>query len=351
MRKELGMFCALVAMCIVIGVSNSGAFFSESNLLSTSRQVAMLGIFAIGVGFVIITGGIDLSIGSVIGLTGVIIASLSASPEFNGSGGSYPIWVGISVAMGVALLIGLAQGLLITRLNLQPFIVTLGGMLLIKGVSQVITDGGNISFGSHPFLDVADGFSVFGLFSLPWAVPIFLAVVVVATYLLHFSVFGRHLYAIGGNRDAALYSGVPVKRIECSTYVISAGLAGVAGITYAAYNGQMSHSLGEGYELYAITAAVIGGCSLRGGEGTIIGVIIGAAVIRILDNGINMFKLTFTDAAGKSVVWSLSDTWRNVIIGVVILAAVILDQMSHALRNRKRTALAQAKPATPAKAG
>jgi ribose transport system permease protein len=367
MRKEIGMFCALVALCLVIGISNTD-FFGATNLTNTSRQVAMLGIFAIGVGFVIITGGIDLSIGSVIGLTGVLIAKFSA-PFVEGvtSGNGWPIGVGIALAMAVALTIGLVQGLLITRLNLQPFIVTLGGMMLIKGVSQVITGGGNISFGNHPFRALGDeGWRPLGFlgnptpnsagwweslsnfmlsFEIPWPVLIFVAVALVATYVLHFSVFGRHLFAIGGNRDAALYSGVPVKRIECTTYVISAGLAGIAGIAYAAYIGQMSHSVGEGYELYAITAAVIGGCSLRGGEGTILGVMIGAAVIRVLDNGINMFKLTFTDAAGKISTWSLSDNWRNVIIGAVILVAVILDQMSHVLRNRKRTAQAQAKPA------
>src|ERR1043165_3332789 len=348
MRKELGMFCALVALCLVIGISNSD-FFGGTNLTNTSRQVAMLGIFAIGVGFVIITGGIDLSIGSVIGLTGVLTAKFSA-PFVEGvtSGYGWPIGIGIAIALAVALLIGLVQGLLITRLNLQPFIVTLGGMMLIKGVSQVITDGGSISFGNHGFRALGDEGLGLGFMEIPWPVLIFAAVALVATYVLHFSVFGRHLFAIGGNRDAALYSDVPVKRIECSTYVISAGLAGVAGITYAAYIGQMAHSVGEGYELYAITAAVIGGCSLRGGEGTILGVVIGAAVIRVLDNGINMFKLTVTDAAGKVATWSLSDNWRNVIIGAVILVAVILDQMGHVLRNRKRTAAAQAKPVTTA---
>lgn len=348
MRKELGMFCALIALCAIIGISNHD-FFNNENLTNTSRQVAMLGIFAIGVSFVIITGGIDLSIGSVIGLTGVIIAKISAPvAEGMSSGAGYPIGVGIAVAMAVALLIGLAQGLLITRLNLQPFIVTLGGMLLVRGVSQVFTDGGNISFGNHAFRDLSDHGLNLGIFIVPWPVIMFIGVALVATYVLHFSVFGRHLFAIGGNREAALYSGVPVKRIECSTYVISAGLAGVAGIGYAAYIGQMSHSVGEGYELYAITAAVIGGCSLRGGEGTILGVMIGTAVIRVLDNGINMFKIPITNAAGQQVSWSLSDNWRNVIIGAVILAAVILDQMSHVLKNRKRTATAQVKPVTSA---
>ena len=347
MRKELGMFCALVAMCLIIGISNTD-FFSGTNLTNTSRQVAMLGIFAIGVGFVIITGGIDLSIGSVIGLTGVVIASISA-PVAEGvtSGAGYPIWVGMVVAMGVALSIGLAQGLLITRLNLQPFIVTLGGMLLIKGISQTLTAGGNISFGNHPFRALGDEGLNLGFMEIPWPVLIFLSVAAVATYVLHFSVFGRHLFAIGGNRDAALYSGVPVKRVECTTYVISAGLAGVAGIAYAAYIGQMSHSVGEAYELYAITAAVLGGCSLRGGEGTILGIFIGAAIIRVMENGINMFKIVTTNAAGQEVIWRLNENWKNVIIGTVILAAVILDQMSHVLKNRKRTATAQAKPTGP----
>lgn len=348
MRKELGMFSALVAMCLVIGISNAD-FINAANLTNTTRQVAMLGIFAIGVGFVIISGGIDLSIGSMIGLTGVVIAYISA-PVAEGvtSGAGYPIWVGIVVAMGVALSIGLVQGLLITRLNLQPFIVTLGGMLLIKGISQTLTSGGNISFGSHPFRALGDEGLNLGFMEVPWPVLIFLAVAAVATYVLHFSVFGRHLYAIGGNRDAALYSGVPVKRVECTTYVISAGLAGVAGITYAAYIGQMSHSVGEAYELYAITAAVLGGCSLRGGEGTIIGIVIGAAIIRVMENGINMFKIVTTNAAGQEVIWRLNENWKNVIIGTVILAAVVLDQVSHVLKNRKRTATAQAKPVTGA---
>lgn len=354
MRKELGMSCALAAMCVIIALSNSD-FYGLANWANTSRQVAMLGIFAIGVGFVIITGGIDLSIGSVIGLTGVIIAKLSA-PLANGGGG-LPIAVGISVALAVALLIGLAQGLLITRLTLQPFIVTLGGMLLIKGVSQTITGGGTISFGNHPFLDLGDGgwhaLAFLGGkaadFVIPWPVFIFAGVALLATYVLHFSVFGRHLFAIGGNRDAALYSGVPVKRIEVTTYVISAGLAGIAGIPFAAYIGQMGHSVGEGYELYAITAAVIGGCSLRGGEGTVLGMFIGAAIIKVLDNGINLFKIVATRADGTESIWRLNENWRNVIIGAVILIAVILDQMGHVLKNRKRTALAQAKtpPAPP----
>ncbi len=331
MRKEIGMFMALGVMCALLAISNED-FYGTSNVINTTRQVAMLGTFAIGVSFVIITGGIDLSIGSIIGLTGVIIARISAPVA--SSGAAYPIWVGITVAMAVALLIGLGQGLLITSLNLQPFIVTLGGMLLIRGISHTVTGGGNISLGDIPFRGFGDG----GFFGdrVPYPLVMFVVVALAATYLLHFTVFGRYVYAIGGNREAAAYSGVPVKRVETLTYVISAGLAGLAGVAYAAYIGQMSQQVGEMYELLAIASAVLGGCSLRGGEGTVVGVFIGASILRVIENGINMFKITYTDAAGAPQEWRLSDTWKNVIIGGVILGAVILDQVTHILRDRRR---------------
>lgn len=338
MRKELGMLVALIVMCGIIGVSNED-FYGESNTLNTTRQVAMLGIFAIGVSFVIITGGIDLSIGSIIGLSGVIIARISAPVTESGltSGAGYPIWIGISAALAAALLIGLCQGLLITRLGLQPFIVTLGGMLFIRGLSQTITAGGNISFGTHPFRALGDeGFRLGGWLVIPYPVVLFLVVIAGATYLLHFTVFGRHVYAIGGNREAARYSGIPVRRVETLTYVISAGLAGLAGIPFAAYIGQMSHQVGEAYELQAIAAAVLGGCSLRGGEGTVIGVVIGSAIMKVMENGINMFKITFTDAEGAVRVWRLDENWKNMIIGGMILGAVVLDQLTHIVRDRRR---------------
>lgn len=342
------MLVALVALCGVLAWSNP-AFYGDANVLNTTRQIAMLGIYAIGICFVIITGGIDLSVGSIVGLTGVIIARISAPSAGEGvaSGAGLNIWLGISVALGVALLIGLIQGLIITRLNLQPFIVTLGGMLFIRGVSQTITGGGNISFLNHPFRALGDEAVTVGPIPVPYPALICLAVFVVGTYLLHFTVFGRHLFAIGGNRDAANYSGIPVKRVETLAYVISAGLAGLAGIPYAAYIGQMSHAVGEAYELYAITAVVLGGCSLRGGEGSILGVLVGSAVIGILNNGINMFQLQLHDAAGSTRTWRLDENWKNMINGGVILGAVILDQVTHMWRARKRRLRAGAQRGAP----
>src|SRR5882724_2436936 len=334
MRRELGMLCALVGMCLALWLSNSD-FLGISNVINTTRQISMLGIFAIGIAFVIITGGIDLSIGSVVGLTGVIIARLTSTAT---GGLGYPLWVGILAALVVASLIGLIQGLLITRLRLQPFIVTLGGMLLLRGVSQTVVDGGVISMGKSSLLNLASG----GLFHvgndplIPYPFLMFLAVAAVGSYVLHFTVLGRYIYAIGGSRDAAEYSGINVKRVETLTYVISAASAGVAGICYAAYIGQMSQQVGVAYELYAIAAAVLGGCSLRGGEGTIFGIVIGTAIMRVIDNGINMFQYKYTDADGIRRIWRLNPNWNWIIVGAVILAAVILDQLVHMVQAARR---------------
>jgi ribose transport system permease protein len=338
------MFIALVAMCLALFISN-GDFLGQSNAVNTLRQISMLGIFSIGIGFVIITGGIDLSVGSIVGLTGVIIAKLSSQAT---GGLGHSLGLGIVVALGVAVAIGLAQGLLITRLKLQPFIVTLGGMLLIRGVSQTIVQGGTLSMGTSPLLQLANG----GLFShggdplVPYPTLMFLAVIAAATYTLHFTVFGRYVYAIGGNRDAAEYSGIAVKKVET---LISAGLAGVAGVCYTAYIGQMSQQVGVAYELYAIAAVVLGGCSLRGGEGTVLGIVIGSSMMRVIDNGINMFQMRYTDKDGIPRLWRLDPNWTFIIVGAVILVAVMLDQVVHMVQAARRIrATSAAHPAAAA---
>jgi ribose transport system permease protein len=341
------MTMALVVMCAALAISNPD-FLGSSNVVNTLRQISMLGTFAIGISFVIVTGGIDLSVGSIIGLTGVIIAKLS-SHSTGGHGMS--LGVGILVALGVALSIGLIQGLLITRLKLQPFIVTLGGMLLIRGISQTIVEGGTLSLGTSPLLKLANGGFLMhhGDPLISYPVLILLGVILLGGYLLHFTVFGRYVFAIGGNRDAAEYSGINVKKVETLTYVISAGLAGVAGLCYAAYIGQMSQQVGIAYELYAIAAVVLGGCSLRGGEGTVLGVVIGSAIMRVIDNGINMFQIAYDDASGIARLWRLNPNWTFVIVGAVILMAVILDQGVHVLRAGRNLGKGKAgKPASPA---
>jgi ribose transport system permease protein len=336
MRRELGMLAAFIGIGALLYFSNH-TFLEASNVDSTTKEIARLGIFAVGEGLVIITGGIDLSVGSVIGLTGVIIAKLSSSAV----GTEYlhqQVWIGITVAMAVALAIGLFQGLLITRMNLQPFIVTLGGMLLFRGVAQVISEGNTMSMGGSSSLPPIMEQSLWQIGNwtiLSTPVLIFLIVLVLGVYLLHFTVFGRYLYAIGGSRDAAEYSGIPVKRVELLTYIISAGLAGVAGVV-GTYVGAMTHTNGMGYELPAIAAVVIGGCSLRGGEGSILGMLIGCGIIRVINNGINLFKYSYRDAAGNLQEFKIGTNWEFVITGSVILLAVMLDQIVHALQARRR---------------
>jgi ribose transport system permease protein len=172
-------------------------------------------------------------------------------------------------------------------------------------------------------------------------------VAAVAAYLLHFTVFGRYVYAIGGNREAAEYSGVPVRKVETLTYVISALSGGIAGVCYASYIGQMSQQVGIAYELYAIAAAVLGGVSLRGGEGTVVGSIIGSCIMRVIDNGINMFQWAYRDDAGLRRIFRLDTNWTFIIIGAVILVAVILDQVAHIVRSKARTRRAGALAAGP----
>jgi ribose transport system permease protein len=301
----------------------------------------MLGILAVGITFVIVAGGIDLSIGTFVGLTGIIIAKFFDMGQ--------PIWMGITVAVLVILTIGISQGSLITRLGLQPFIVTLGSMLMFRGVSQAIAKGGSLSLGESTFRNLSEtGPFKYGDTALvPWVLIIFIVVVALAAFVLHFTVFGRYLYAIGGNRAAAEYSGSPVKKVETITYVIAAALAALAGICYAAYIGQMNHGVGVAYELFAIAAVVLGGVSLRGGEGTILGVVIGSAILKLIENGFAVFQIRYTDGQGIRRIWRPDDNWYFIVMGAVILIAVILDQVVHLIQDRRRTRSAGSSPQVP----
>ena len=282
-------------MCLALCISNPD-FLGQSNAVNTLRQISMLGIFAIGIGFVIITGGIDLSIGSVIGLTGVIIAKLS-SPAAGGLG--YSLWIGIRVALGVGAAHRPRAGA--AHHAAQAAAVHRHARRHAAHPRRLADDRRRAARSASAARrcstsPTAGSFHVGGDPLMPYPLIIFLARDrASATYVLHFTVFGRYVYAIGGNRDAAEYSGINVKTVETITYVISAGLGGVAGVCYAAYIGQMSQQVGVAYELYAIAAAVLGGCSLRGGEGTVLGIVIGSAMMRVIDNGINMFQVRYED--------------------------------------------------------
>jgi len=261
---------------------------------------------------VIIAGGIDLAIGSVICVAAVTTSYLTQV--------GIDIVPAVSIAIAVALAIGVGQGLVITHLGVQPFVVTLGSMLLLRGVAEALTGGADIGFqGRFPtfrFLGEGNGLG------MPMPFWFALAAIVIVAFLMHRTIFGRYCYAIGSNAEAARLSGVPVRAVRLITFVISAGLSGLAGVLYVAYLPSATPSLGSAYELHAVAAAVLGGCSLQGGRGTVFGVLIGAGIMQITFNAVNLI--------GASL-------WQNVVAGGVILAAVIVDRVLERNAAKRRT--------------
>jgi ribose transport system permease protein len=320
MKKLLGIFGLLVVVFVSTSLANP-QFVSAYNLQNLIRWTALFGIISIGAAFVIITGGIDLSIGSVIGLVGSLMAWLLSQKGWS-------VGATLAIVMLMSLAIGLAHGLLITRMRLQPFVVTLCGLLLYRGLARYLTDDQSQGFGNaHESLrQLAIGkLPVTATFALP--APLFLMAFIasVAAVFLNFTVAGRHLLALGRNETAARFSGIRTETLKVAAYMICSGLAGVGGILFSLdLNSIQPSGLGEFYELYAIAAAVLGGCSLRGGEGTITGVIIGTAVMRVLYNAINILGIpTHLEFA---------------IIGAVILAGVVTDELVKRMAARRRAA-------------
>lgn len=310
MKKIFGILGLFLAVFVFTALRNP-QFVSAYNLENLIRWISLFGIISIGVSFVIITGGIDLSIGSLIGLTGSLMAWLLTH-----CGWSVPATL-VTVLL-LSLSVGLAHGLLITRLRLQPFVVTLCGLLLYRGIARFITDDQSQGFGnSHEGLRaIAIGkISVGSSFSIPVPFFILLLIAIVSAVVLNRTIWGRYLLALGRNETAARYSGINTDRIKIAAYMVCSLLAGVGGILFSLdLNSVQPSGLGEFYELYAIAAAVLGGCSLRGGEGTILGVIIGTAVMRVLYNAINIL--------------SIPTHLEFAIIGAVILAGVVTDELA-----------------------
>ena len=324
MKKILGISALLAVVCIVTALA-SDSFLSGYNLENLVRRTALFGIIGIGVAFVIVTGGIDLSIGSVVCLVGCGLPWLLTVHH-------WPLTAALLAVAAISLGIGLAHGLLITKLKIQPFVVTLCGLLLYRGVARGFTNDQTVGFGADfkslrtlatgripiPFVH---GFSI----PAPW---IFLLVVaVLAAVFLNRTIYGRYMLALGRNEEAARYSGIATDRMTILAYVICSGLAGLGGMLFVLdVNSAQPVDFGNFYELYAIAAAVLGGCSLRGGEGTIVGVIIGAALMQVLRNMI-----------------TLVTTHGNIefaIIGAVILFGVIADELVKRYAVKRRAAKA-----------
>jgi len=288
----------------------------------------MYGIFSIGLGMVIITGGIDLSVGSMFALLGVILAMiLNASDNtwpwpFGFMNGRYLAWpFAVIVTLGVGSLLGTFHGFLITRVKLQPFIVTLCGLLFYRGMARYIAQDDAKGFGAAKGFEALKEFTKGNEFGIPMPFIMLVVLGIIMWVVLHRSVYGRHLLAVGRNEEAARYSGINTKRIIASTYILSGFLAAISGILFAFDTNSIAPSMtGNFYELYGIAAAVLGGCSLRGGEGSIVGIILGTILLQILQNLVNILKIP--------------SSLNFAVMGAVILAGVLADQL---ITNRRKS--------------
>ncbi len=306
MRKELGIAALLVVLCIVTAIINP-RFIAPANLQNMARLIGMYGIFSIGIGMVIITGGIDLSVGSVFALLGVILSIMLTQ-------WAVPSAVAVLAVIGIATALGLLNGFLITKVRIQPFIVTLCGLLFYRGLARFVANDETKGFGNAAGFERLSNLATGSLFRVPMPFILMIIIGIIMWVVLHRSVYGRYLLAVGRNEEAARYSGINSRAIIASAYVLSGLLAGIAGVVFAFYTNSISPSShGSFYELYGIAAAVLGGCSLRGGEGSIIGILIGAALLQVLQNLVNLL--------------GIPSSLNFAVMGAVILLGVIADQL------------------------
>jgi len=293
----------LVVFCIIVSILNP-RFLTISNILNILRQTSINSVIAAGMTFVILTGGIDLSVGSILAISGAVAAAMISQ------GNNEFIAVIAALAIGAAL--GAFNGLVISKGKIQPFIATLGVMTLVRGYTLVFTDGKPISAGSS---EAALKFSNIGAgYFLGIPLPIYIMVLVfgLAYYVLRHTRTGRYVYSLGCNEEATIYSGINTDRIKVLVYTISGFLAALAGIIITARLSSAQPQAGTGYELDAIAAVVLGGTSLAGGIGGIFGTVIGALIIGVLNNSLNLMDV--------------SSYYQLLLKGLVILAAVLLDR-------------------------
>lgn len=291
----------LVLLCIVITIVTPN-FLSVSNITNVFTQVSVNAIIAIGMTFVILTGGIDLSVGSTLAISGAVGASIVKSTG--------NVFLAIVVAAVIGIVVGLINGLLVSKGKLQAFIVTLATMTIFRGATLVFTDGTPISKLPENFVKIGNG--KIGFMPIPVIITVIIAII--AVYVLSQTRFGRYLYALGGNEDASRLSGINTDKIKTLVYVVSGFASAIAGVIITSRIGSASPNAGTGFELDAIAAVVIGGTSLAGGEGTITGTLIGALIIGVLNNGLNLMNV--------------SPFYQSIVKGLVILIAVLLDKKS-----------------------
>ena len=304
--KESGILLALIVMCVGLSVTTT-TFLTQYNIGVVIRQASFVAIVALGETLVLLIGGIDLSVGYIAGLCSILGCLLMTSTNIDP-------YICTLIALGTGLIFGSISGLFIARMKLNPFIVTLAMGEVFAGLILVITKG-------YAVLNLPKKFTILGqgmVGPVPIPVIIMLILAVIMAYILRSTPFGRNIYAIGGNQFAARLVGIPVEKIKVGVYAISGMLAALAGMLFASRVNAGQPTTGAAWLMPIITAAIIGGTSLSGGEGTILGTILGAVFMGILANGI--------------VLLDISAYWERVIIGAVVLVAVIID----ILRSRKK---------------
>lgn len=293
----------LIVFSLIIAIFND-RFLTIGNILNVLRQTSINSVIAAGMTFIILTGGIDLSVGSTLALTGAIMASLLSA------GVPLPIAILLTIVLGA--FIGFLNGLIIAKGKVQPFIATLAMMTIIRGATLIFTNGRPISTGDFPGADQFYWLGSGRLFGIPAPIYVTILIFVLAYYLLKHTSLGRYVYALGGNEEATKLSGINVDLIKYKVYAISGALAAVAGLIVTARLSSAQPQAGSGYELDAIAAVVLGGTSLAGGKGGVIGTIIGALIIGILNNALNLMDVT--------------SYYQLLAKGVVILIAVLIDR-------------------------
>jgi len=305
--RAAGMLPVLVLLCLGFHFMSDGRFFTGQNLGIVLQQAAVNTVLAAGMTFVILTGGIDLSVGSILAASAMAGLIVSLIPEFAS------LWIVVSVAAGLAF--GLINGALIASLRLPPFIVTLGSLTAVRGLARLFGADTTVFNPSIPFAFIGNGSLTIvpGILSIPWLSVVALIVILASWLVLRRTVLGVHIYAVGGNESAARLAGIKVPAVLAIVYGVSGLLAGLGGAMQAARlyaaNGLQ---LGQSYELDAITAVILGGTSFVGGIGSIWGTLVGALIIAVLSNGL--------------ILTGVSDVWQYVIKGLVIIAAVALDR-------------------------
>ena len=302
-RQYGGIVIGLIALFILFSFMNSN-FLTSTNIMNIVLQVSIIAITAFGMTYVLLLGDIDLSVGSTIALTGTLAALALLW--------GLPFYLAISIALLLSIAVGFINGSLTALAGIPSFIVTVATMGLFRGIAYIITDGKPEMIMDDVFLELGNG----DIFSIPNPIWVLLILLLVNHFILSKTTFGRKIYITGGNKEAAVYSGINVKKLKIQVFMITALMAGISGLLLASrlYSGQPSTA--QGYELDAIASAVLGGTSLNGGHGTIIGTMIGALIIGVINNGMNLMNIPYF--------------YQLVVKGLVILLAVYID-----VRNKK----------------